>query len=719
MKKTNDNAPPDARDSLASKLPGLASGAAVLLMGLAVGLTPPPVKTVAEWAAEKRMVSAESGSPYPGKWSNERVPYMVEPMECMSLSDPCRSVTLAKSAQVAGTECGVNLFGYVVDENPAPMMIVLPTLDELRKYNRVKLQPTIDETPALKKKIEAQKSRDESGSTTLFKKFRGGFCQLTGANSSAGLQMLSVRVLILEEVTEFPPDVDGRGDPAELAEKRTTAWSDTKKVVAISTPGIAGACRVSERYEASDQRRYYVPCPHCGDYQVLKHEQLKHRQDVPPYGAYFECLSNQCTIEHFEKVAMVTAGVWVKTYDDADGASPPEVIRPKDLEAWRSRASAGREPGFHIWQAYSPLVSWDDTVDEWKKADGDPLKEKIYVQQVKGEAYEEEGDAPDYEELHKRRETYVKGKIPPGGLMLTGAADVQGNRLEWAVYAWGIGMTAWIVDHGIIEGDPAEDPAVWRKLDEITKRTYEDWQGNRWPIEAFGVDSGYLSSHVYQFCRRKERLFATDGRAGALQPILGAPTVQDIDWEGKKIKGGVKLWPVGTHPIKSDIYARLRKTIEGPDPDGNWKPGAVHFYEGCDLEFFKQITAEYLDEVIKRDGRIVREWVRARDRRNEQLDLIVICRALAWHFGLDQYDDKDWLALAKLRGAPPEDVQRDLAELWSTLPETAPAAAEAPSSPAPEPSATPSSGDVQPKKPTRSRARGSRPRGGGVSRARS
>lgn len=649
-------------------IPGIASGFAVMLSAFAAGAVPTEPVTVAEWAAEKRIVGSESGSPFPGRWRNERAPYMVEPMECMTLSHPARSVTLSKSAQVAGTECGVNLFGYVVDQDPAPMMIVLPTLDEAKKYVRVKMTPTIDATPCLRTKVREQKSRDEDGSTTAFKKFRGGFCQITGANSSRGLQMISVRVLICEEISEWVDDADGRGDPLEQAEKRTTAWTDVAKKVFISTPDIVGTCRISVKYEQSDQRRLYVPCPHCGAFQVLVWKNLKWASESRPHRASYPCQSCATDIEHHHKRAMVTAGVWIKTYPDADGVVPPDTISAADIEEWHGRSSGGRDPGFHIYQLYSFFVSWDDTVAEWLKAKDDPQKEKVFTQQVLGEAYEEAGEAPDYEALMLRRLDYVPGRLPPGALVITGMADVQGNRLEWGTYAWGVGCTGWLIDRGIIQGDPETDDSVWSKLREISGRTYEDWQGKPWPIEAFGVDAGYLSNRVYNFTRTGERLFSLDGRPGHLLPFIGTPKKVDVNWQGRTVKGGVMLWPTGTHPLKSWVYGGLRKAIAGPDDDGNYKPGTLHFNKECDEEFFTQMTAEYLAEVEKKSGVIVREWRKMKNRANEQLDIVVGARALAAHLGLDRMTPEGWAELAAARGAPPVDVQRDLSALWAPPP---------------------------------------------------
>jgi len=615
----------------------------LVLAALAVGLAPDPVLTVSEWADEARFVAAES-SPRPGKWDTALVPYLREIMDCLS---PCfehvREVTFKKSAQVAGTEAGINLFGLIASRAPAPMLIVLPTIDEAKKYVDVKLQPAIDATPELRRAVKPARARSERGSTTMNKKFPGGFAQITGANSSKGLQMISVKILIKEELSEWPADVDGRGDPDQLAETRTTAFTVDRKVFNNSTPGIKGMCRITKKYEASDQRRYFVPCPHCGHMQVLRWEQLTYNETFP-YDANYTCERDGCAkpIEPGHKEWMVARGEWRAT------APGP-----------------GRHPGFHINQLYSPFVPWDDTVKKWLEAKGDPVKEKVFTQQVLGEAYEAKGEAPDYLKLFARREDYKLGRIPFGALFLTLGGDVQGDRIEWAVWGWGIGKTSWLVDKGIVTGDTA-DLVTWSRMVPVVQRQYEDWQGKLWPIEAAAIDSGFNTQTVYTWVRRQgPRVIAVDGRPGHLAPALGTPTKQEVNWRGEKIKGGVLLWPVGTWTLKAELYANLRKTIAGP-ADGIYPAGYVHFpADGVDEGYLQQLTAEYL-VTHDRKGYQVQEWTKPKDARNEALDIRVYAGAAAVHLGIDRLTPAAWLRLAAERGAEPQQAQLNLA-LWQGL----------------------------------------------------
>jgi len=613
------------------------SAVALVTAALAAGLAPDPIGTVAAWAEEVRVVAAES-SPYPGRWRTDLVPYLAEIMECLSLSHSSREVIFKKSAQVAGTEAGINLFGFVAARSPAPMLIVLPTGDEVRKYVRLKLQPAIDVTPELRRRVREQKNRDEKGSTTTHKSFPGGWCQITGANSSAGLQMVSVRVLILEEVSEYPFDVDGRGDPVDLALKRTTAFSRNRKVFYCSTPGLKGMCRISAKYEASDQRHYFVPCPQCGEMQTLRFEQMRYRPE-PPHQVHYVCSGSGCVIEEKHRRAMLAGGEWRAQ------APGPE-----------------RAPGFWINQLYSPFVSWADTVAEHLAAQGDPQREKVFVQQVLGQEYEQKGDAPDWLKLAARREDYPLGRIPPGGLIITAAVDVQADRLEWAVWAWGAAKTSWLIDFGVLEGDTSAEP-VWARLTPVLERQYEGPTGRVWPIECAAIDAGYQTQAVYAYVRaRGPRVIAVKGMPSHLAPALGTPTRQEVTWPGKR--GGVMLWPVGVWSLKAEFYANLRKTIAGPDADGQFAGGTVHLPRDADERYLKQLTAEYL-LARERRGFLIQDWVLARGQRNEALDIRVYAAAAAAHLGIDRVTPAGWIKIAAERGQPLAVAQGDLGRLWA------------------------------------------------------
>lgn len=654
----------------------LQTAAALVFTAFAAGIAPDTKITVDEWALKSRELGPdETKQEKAGKWQHENAPHLVEIMQCMSLSHPCREVVFKKSAQVGGTQAGINLFGAIACETPAPMIIVLPTDGEVNKYVQVKLQPAIDNSPALRARISEQKSRDNDGSTTRIKKFPGGTCVLTGATSSAGLQMISARVLLLEEVSEYPFDAGGRGDPVDQAYTRLTDYTKTYKVAWVSTPGEKGSCRISKKYEQTDMRRRYLPCPHCGMYQLLKRENLKWHAEVRPYRAHFDCMACGVEIEGRWQEWMLARGVWLKCFPGPD--CPGDTIdlasvRFDDPFGHHGRDSGYREPGFALWQAYSLSVPWEETVHQKLESRGDPLKEKTYTQQREGEPWEARGDAPDYLKLYARRITELpRAIVPPDCLFLTGAADVQGKYLKWAVWGWGIGKKSWLIDHGVIPGDTSQ-LAAYAALDEVIKRRYANAAGRDFEVEAFAIDTGFNTQTVYAWARRHAysgRVLAIDGRPGWHHLPLGTPVKVDVTYAGEKLKGGVMLWPVGTWQLKSEFYGFINVTLEGPQA-GIFPPGYVHLpADGVDEEYCAQLTAEQLvtRERTDKRGNPVQEWVKSGP--NENLDIRVYATAAAVHLGLNSMQPEQWQRLAAERGTAPEKAQRELA-LWHGLPVT-------------------------------------------------
>jgi phage terminase large subunit GpA-like protein len=633
---------------------GLPDASLAVREAFATGIQPPPERGVSAWADAERILGPEEG-PYPGLWRTDRAPYLREPMDCMGLTHPARRVTLMASAQVGKTMAELNMAGQVAAETPTTILWVLPSLEEARQFNREKLEPLIANTPAVGRKVKALVSRDETGSTTMLKRFPGGSLELTGASSSKGLQMRTKRVVILDEVSEFPADVDGRGDPVAMAEARTTAWTGREKIIAVSTPGTKGSCRISARYEEGSGGRFLLACPHCGHRQALTIDNLHWPQDEPERAQY-HCEGCGTGIDHRAKADMLAAGAW-------------EHTRPELIVVHAS---------FALNALYSPFVDWAWIARRRDESRDDPLKDKVFTQQVLGLPYEARYDLPNHELLWRRREPWPPRRIPPGVLFLTGAADVQGDRIEWAVYGWGRDLSQWWIDGGILEGDPQLDP-VWLALDEVAFRTWPDAWGTPRACFSFGVDTGYLPQRGYAWSRRhagrsEPLCMALDGRPKWGEPPIGTPKPQDVDFQGRKI-GSVMLWPVGTWDLKTELAGALRLTEMGPDAAGQWPKGAMRFPQALDMGFFEQLTAEACVEVQGKSGFSRREWRKVKTR-NEQWDLAVYTRALARHATLG-FDESRWAALEAERQGAAEAMQGDLAQHWG--------AALVPSPPPPRP----------------------------------
>lgn len=623
---------------------------AAIYRASAEALRPDVRRSVVAWADAERIMPP-GVSPRPGRWSTATVPYLREPMECLSLAHPARRVSLLKSAQLGGSECGVNLLGQVMAENPQPCLVVVPAKPNATQYDDEKLAPMIEACPSVARQVRPVVSRNGGGSTKMRKALPGGgFVQMAVASTSRSLQSRSVRVLILEEISEYPFDVDGRGDPVNMAEARTIAYTRNRKIFDCSTPGTKGRCRVTDLWARGSRGRYLVPCPHCAHEQALVFTQLRWPEGRPQLAEY-HCEGCGAGIRPHQKAAMVAAGRWQH--------ERPELV----LE----------HASFAINTLYSPFVPWGDFAKTYEEAVGKPDKFKAFTQQYLGEAWEDKHDLPAEGVLFARRELWPEGRVPPGVLFLTGAVDVQGDRLEWAVWGFDRGFTSWRVDGGVLAGDPTQG-AVWAELHKITLRAWRDSFGRELQPAIWGVDSGFLSQRVYAFCAGREQgapgvppVIALDGRPGWGAPAMGVPTVRDIDAAGRKV-GSVRAWPVGTWDLKTELAQALRLTEVGPT-EGVWPEGAVRLSTALDMDRLQQLTAETCKPRELRTGHVVREWVKIRSR-NEELDLAVYCRALARQQAAGLVDAQ-WRALEAQRLAPPpgtplaEGTQGDLAGLWT------------------------------------------------------
>lgn len=604
-----------------------------------------------EWAAENVVVP---DGPRQGRlWSPELSPYLIEPLQCLHPDHPCTRVSVMKSAQLGVSVLAIIWLLYLMDRNPGRLMYVMPTGDSMRGFSSEKLDPMIRACAALTGNVREQKQREAGASKTMFKVFRGGSLILTGANSSKGLRSRTIQFAVADEVDDWPLDLDGQGSPMGMVDARQLSFhaSGRYKKLEISTPIWKGASVIEDAYEASDKRVYLVVCPVCGQHQMLRFHPLHPEKKWGglvwekgfPQTARYVCEHKGCEISPYQLATL---------------------LQPAAGAHWHATApGAGREPGFALAAVYSRVTTWAKMVAAFEDINGEK-DQKTFCNLWLGEGYQIRGDAPEIAVMMARREDYSMRHMPPGCLFLTMAVDINGTWLQWAVYGWGIGLTSWLIDRGSIVGDP-NTPGPWQELDEITKRTYEAPNGRRWGVEAVAVDSGYMTHRVYAYCRSAPRLFAVDGRPGHLHPPVGLPAAKDIDFDGQRIKGGATLWPIGTWGMKFDLMAALRLTAAGPLADGSYPLGYFHVPLGVDEGYFQQLTAEApkLQKVGKRSELV---WVKtSASARNEELDLYVYARALACHMGGDKMSKLEWAKLARERGMPDADAQRDLLALWT------------------------------------------------------
>lgn len=557
------------------------------------GLRPDENLTVSEWADKYRMLSGKASSE-PGPWRTDRTPYLREIMNCMSSSSSVQKVVFMAGAQLGKTEAINNVVGYMIAHAPGPAMFVQPTIDMAKRLSKQRLDSLIHETPCLKEKIAPARSRD-SGNTMFSKEFPGGILLLTGANSATGLRSAPCRWVLLDEVDAFPADVDGEGDPCALAERRASTFS-RRKVILTSTPTVKDMSRIETEYLASDQRRFFVPCPHCNHMQHLQWKNIQWRDGDPKTAAYV-CESCGAHIPEHHKSQMLRQGEWRSTATSED----PRTV------------------GFHLSSLYSPLgwKSWEEIVTEFLRAKNDAPLLKTFVNTVLGETWEEEvGAKLGADGLRERAEFYPAGEIPDAASIVTAGVDVQDNRVAIGIYAYGTGEECWLISHAEIYGDPA-GKKLWDQVDDVILRTYTTASGKEVRINAIGIDSGgHFTSEVYAYAREriKHNVFALKGQSQRNKPAIGKPSKVDINYRGQVLKNSAQVYPVGVDTIKSTLFGRLKHNEVGA--------GYIHFHAEAGQEYFKQLTSER--QVVRYvKGFAVREWKKKAGDRNEALDCFV------------------------------------------------------------------------------------------------
>ena len=569
---------------------------------------PPPDLTVSQWADEFRRLSSEA-SAEPGRWNTDRAPYQRGILD--AINDPAiHTIVVMSSAQVGKTEILLNIIGYYVDQDPAPMLCLQPTLDMAEAFSKDRLAAMVRDTPALNGRIADPRSRD-SGNTLLHKKFAGGHITLAGSNSPASLASRPCRIILCDEVDRYPVSAAAEGDPVNLAKKRsTTFWN--KKLVLTSTPTIKGFSRIETAYLNSDRRTYLVECPHCQDKARLTWERVKWPKGKPEEAAV-SCLSCGVIWTEQERKAAIAGGEW------SQGAPFKGIA------------------GFHLSEIYSPWSTPAEMAVAFIEAtNGGVEMLQTWTNTALGESWEEKGETIHHHSLMDRCEQFTE--IPEEVKIMTMGVDVQADRIEGEIVGWGSEEECWSLDYVIIGGDPSMDEP-WNKLEEIISSRYSNEKGRVLNISATCIDSGYLTKRVYEFCRKVgTHVMPVKGMPGFGRPIVESGIARLKRLHSRRAVG-VKPEMIGVDEAKITLYRRLMNKVQGP--------GYCHFPVGRDEEYFAQLTSEKLVTRFHK-GRPVREWIPQR-ARNEALDCRVYAHAALLLHGVSKLTKE---APKEIRRAP-------------------------------------------------------------------
>jgi len=567
---------------------------------------PPEPLSLSEWANKYAVLSKET-SAQTGRFRS--FAYQDGMMDAITDS-AVTQVSVMKSARVGYTKILDHVVGYYLAHDPSPILIVQPRVEDAEDYSKTEIAPMLRDTPVLAEICGDPKAKD-SNQTILKKTFANGAnLTLVGANSPGGFRRITCRIILFDEVDGYPSGGAGvEGDQIALGIKRSeTFWN--RKIALGSTPTVKGTSRIEKAYEESDQRRYYVPCPHCGEFQVLewggpetpygiKWDKDENGEGIPE-SAYYVCRHNGCVIHHNEKSGMVKHGEWRAT------------------KPFKGHA------GFHIWAGYSlfPNAAWKYLVAEWLRVKNDPLMRQTFINLVLGEPYEDRGEkALSEKRLLERCEVYA-AEVPDGVAVLTAGIDTQDGRFEIEVTGWGRNEESWSIAFDVIEGD-LETNEPWQRLDAYLKQVWRRADGRGFTIMAACMDSGgHHTQKVYEFAKERlgRRIWAIKGesaRGGKRSPVW--PTKKPTS----KSKASFKPIIIGVNAAKDTVRGRLH--IDPPQEPGEAKASYMHFPADRDLNYFSQLLAER--SVLKvSGGQRYRVWEQLPGRANEALD----CRVYSY-----------------------------------------------------------------------------------------
>lgn len=581
--------------------------------GLAM-LTPPPDLSVSQWAEQN--VRIPTGNAVPGPYRVANAPYQREPMD-QFVNPDCYRVTLKWGAQVGKTLTLLCIQGYAIDMRPRSQMMMQPSQGDVQTWLETKFNPLVDSSPSIARRIAPARGRDGVNNQRM-KSYPGGFLMMAWAGSPKTMRGRSAPLIGCDEVDGYARTDEGH--PVGLLWQRSATFGDERFLFEISTPTVKGGSYIDESFEAGDQRRFFVKCPHCELAQALRWENVTWigRQSTSADDADKDA-------GDFDGHQPETAGYACEGCGEiwSDGQRVAAIRNAEAQGAgWRASRPFKGHASYHLWEAYSLFRKLGDIVRDYlDKLKTDDLQ--TFVNVSLSEVYEVAGEAIDPDSLQARAEEFA-AQVPAGGVYLTAGVDMQIDRLEVEVVAWGEGEESWSIDYRVLWGDPLAGD-VWDDLDDLLAATYQHETGAPLQIRAACLDTGGTNGYTqcaYEYLRGKtgRRLFGIKGVAGFGRPIVEKMQRRQSGKNARKID----LFVVGVDEAKQVVMRRLANKTPGPGfchvpADRGIDGGSVELGEWC-----KQITAEKLvTHYVK--GQPVRTWHKPDKARNEALD----CRVYA------------------------------------------------------------------------------------------
>jgi phage terminase large subunit GpA-like protein len=595
---------------------------------------PPPKLTLSEWADAYRFLSSESGAAA-GKWKT--LPFQREILDSFTAPD-VHTVVVMSATQLVKTVLIENALGYIIDRDPAPTLLVTPRDSDADRFSKIRLAPMIRDTPCLRAKVLDVKTR-RATDILSYKQFAGGFLAISAAGSPGNLAALPIRFLFADEIDKFPCSAGGEGDPVSLARKRQATYWNRKTVMCCSP--TTDPSRIQKAFEDSDQREYYVPCPQCGECQALKWPNVRWdnglaTKEARAASAYYECEKCQARWNDVERWRAVENG------------------------HWQASAPFAGTAGFHISELASPWKKLSEIVLDFLVKKDDPAMLQTFVNTSLAETWKQKGEQPEWATIYLRREDYGERGVPAPVLLLVAAVDVMEQRLEVELVGYSRTRESWSIAYETIPGSPTDMSAdgPWAGVEALLMADYPHELGGRIPVAAMAIDTGEKPQPVYAFAARHARPVWSPARGGRVTvprcviPIKGTDDafrlISNVSAaDAARKRGDVRIYSIGTHYAKQELYDLLRLTpLEG----GGFPPWYCHFPLSYEREYFRGLCSE--KRVVRASGKV--EWIHDSAIPNEPLDLRVYCRAAAELCGLTQAPDQVWDAWQELVSQPAE-----------------------------------------------------------------
>ena len=550
-------------------------------------LKTPEKLTVSQWAEKYRILDESSN--FSGRWSNDVTPYLVGIMD--AFNDPyVQEINFCKPTQVGGTEAMLNMLGWIIMSNPSPTMIVYPSDDLAKDTSNDRLKPSLTKTPEINERFYPNSSKE------LNLKFRGMKIYLRGSGSPGKLASKAIKYLFFDEIDKMDGASKKEASPYNLAKERTRTFTYSKKIYTCSTPTLKTNYVWQIHEEADEQRQFFVPCPHCGEYITFAFKQIKFPSEEGMSNeeraeqAVYVCQECGCLITDKDKIKMLRRGEWRDTKKTCEG-------KPRKVSFWLNAL-------------YSRFLTWKEITMEFLDSKEDPEKLQNFVNSWLAEPWEDTRLRTNADLVLEHQTQTKEFVVPDWAKMLTAGVDVQENCLYWTIRAWGDFLTSQNISHG--------QAFSFTELERIMNLEYRTEDGSPMVISLALIDSGYNADSVYDFCVENSE-WALPSK-GSSNPMLSHYKMSTINKAGSKAYG-MNLVLIDTGKYKDMIAGRMRK----PSGSGSWM-----VYSGCDREYAEQVTSEHKVNVRANNGKVKQVWVQKTTHAdNHYLDCEVYAMAAA------------------------------------------------------------------------------------------